>query len=302
MDLRWPSGASSTGQIAGVRVRAAPAHGVWQVDASGGTVRQPGLPVVEVERVAGRLNDRTLFLTEARLRCGDTGRIVASGDASGGANPRIEVDGEFHDVPVVELVPGDWRARVRGAADGSFTWRRVPGTAGSEVRGKAVVTGGRLEALPILDQIATFTKTEQFRSLKLDAASAEFLWTSDGLRVTNVVIEARGYLRVEGAFTVAENGALSGRLEVGTTSERLAAIPGAEAKVFTASRGGYVWAQPAVTLSGTRADPREDLSPRLGGAAVEVLSDTVKDAVKQAPDKARDVIRGGVQLLDGFLR
>ena len=300
--VTWPSGVSGTGRLDGVQVTLVPAAGVVQVTAIGGVLAEAGLPKLRVEEVRARWNAPELFLTAARLRCGERGVVDADGEVLVGARPRIQVSGTLREVPVRELVSGDWRARLHGELSGTFEWTRKREDEQSVIRGQVSVVDGRVEALPILDEIARFTKTDEFRSVKLDRAGAEFVWTATGLTITNLQVEARGLLRVEGSVVFRPDGRLEGWLEVGTTAPRLASIPGADTKVFTGQRDGYLWASPGVRLSGTRTKVVEDLSPRLRDAAMEALQDNFKDAVQGAPDKARDAIRKGMELFDSLLR
>jgi hypothetical protein len=301
-NVTWPSGVSDTGRVEGVQVTLTPVAGVIDVVALGGVVAESGLPRLRLEELKARLNGHALYLSTARLRSGERGVVTADGELTLDARPRIAVTGSFKDMPVSELVAGDWRARLHGSLDGTFRWNRGTGDAASVIAGHADVKDGRIEALPVLDDIATFTKTEEFRSVKLDRASADFVWTSDGLTVTNLIMEARGLLRVEGSVVLRGDGRLEGTLEVGTTAPRLAALPGAETQVFTGSRDGYIWAVPALRLSGTGASPKEDLSPRLRVAAVEAIRANLQDAVQRAPEKAKDAIKQGLDLFDTLLK
>src|SRR5689334_23899359 len=63
-----------------------------------------------------------------------------------------------------------------------------------------------------------------------------------------------------GAFTV-ETGLIDGAFQVGVTPGSLQWLPGAQAKVFTESRGGYVWAP--MRLTGPVNKPQDDLTGRL---------------------------------------
>src|SRR5207302_2348218 len=116
---------------------------------------------------------------------------------------------------------------------------------------------------------------QQFRRLNLSKAQGDFTQDDSGLSVENFIAESDGLIRVEGAFTVA-NGLIDGNFQVGVTPSSLQWLPGSQAKVFTESRGGYVWAP--MRLTGPANKPNEDLSPRLIAAAQGAVIEGVQNA------------------------
>ena len=145
--------------------------------------------------------------------------------------------------------------------------------------GSLHISQGELTALPILDEIATFTRTQQFRRLNLSHASGDFVHDDTQLRVTNFIAESDGLIRVEGAFTILNN-IIDGTFQVGVTPGSLQWLPGSQGKVFTESHGGYVWAP--MHLTGPANKPTEDLSPRLIAAAQGAVIEGVQNAAGQA--------------------
>ena len=160
--------------------------------------------------------------------------------------------------------------------------------------GSLSVARGELTALPVLDQIALFTGTQQFRRLSLSRVSADFRQDGAKLRVTKFVAESVGLIRIEGDFIV-ENSAIDGTFQVGVTPSSLAFIPGSREKVFTESRGGYLWAP--MRLTGPLNKPAEDLTARLSRAAGDAVVDTAKGAAEEAVKTGKDVIKNALDLL-----
>ncbi|MES2570342.1 MAG: hypothetical protein V4710_09865, partial [Verrucomicrobiota bacterium] len=112
---------------------------------------------------------------------------------------------------------GDWRLRLHGSISGEIDVQTpLPVTPGLMMSGHVTLNNGQLEALPVLDQIAIFTRLQQFRTLKLSSASADFRQENGRLAVSNFVAESAGLIRIEGAFTV-RDGKIDGVFEVGVT-------------------------------------------------------------------------------------
>jgi hypothetical protein len=162
------------------------------------------------------------------------------------------------------------------------------------VSGKLSLDNGQLEALPVLDQIATFTRLQQFRTLKLTRASADFRQENQRITVQNFVAESVGLIRMEGAFTV-QNGMIEGAFEVGVTPSSLQWLPGSQERVFTQTRGGYVWTP--MRLTGPLDKPEEDLSPRLAAAAKGAIIDGVENGVRGTIETGKGVIKGALDLI-----
>ena len=85
---------------------------------------------------------------------------------------------------------------------------------------------------------------------------------------------------------------IDGAFQVGVTPGSLQWLPGAQAKVFTESRGGYLWAP--MRLTGPVNKPNEDLTPRLAaaaqGAVIEGVQNAAGEAIKTGKDAAKSVL------------
>ena len=286
--LRWTGGG-----VQGMAVQMLPQEGGWRITGTGGRLEHAGLPPLEVQTVRLLHRAPTLYVQSAELRQPGGGVLRVTGDV----NPEQSLDlrAELEGVSITPFLAEDWRVRLRGQASGEATVRSpLPWRGPPEIRGTLRLTNGELEALPVLDEIAVFTQTQGFRRLKLSRASADFLQTGARLTVTNFVAEAERLIRIEGRFTI-EGGAIDGAFQVGVTPASLEWLPGSQERIFTETRGGYVWTP--MRLSGPLDKPQDDLTPRLAAAASGAVIDKVKEAIKQPIQTGKDLLKGALDLL-----
>jgi hypothetical protein len=296
-DSRWRWGGTSmpAGEVAQAALNVTPSDDSWLIAVTGGKLRQTGWPEIGVDSAHLRYRDSMLFLTESRLHQG-SGFATVTGEID--LKQRLDLQVVLEGVDVNPLLTGDWRARLTGKIFGDATVRAGLGEnkAPVSITGSARLNGGQLTALPVLDQIATFTQTQRFRTLVLSTASLDFTQEGDRFTGRHIIAEAEGLMRVEGNFTLA-GGQIDGTFEVGVTAASLQWLPGSQSRVFTTARNGYYWAP--MRLTGAVDHPNEDLTARLAQAAAGQVIDTVGGAFKDATKAARDTAKG---LLDGLLR
>ncbi len=251
-NLTW-----SEGVLRGTRLSIMPYDGGWNIAGEGGRISQAGLPPIEVASAQLRYRAPTLFVQSADLRQSAGGTAQVTGEVRPGESYG------FHAVlaglSVTPLLAPDWRVRLHGNLSGEIDVRsQSPAPARPSISGKVTLSQGLLEALPVLDQIASFTRLQQFRRLPLSKASAEFRQENGRLDVQDLIAESDGLIRIEGGFSIV-NEMIEGSFSVGVTPSSLQWLPGSQERVFTAARGGYVWTP--VRLFGPVAKPMEDLSP-----------------------------------------
>jgi hypothetical protein len=217
--------------------------------------------------------------------------VKVTGEAAIGDH--LDINSNIENISVTPFLGSDWRLRLKGNLSGEINVRTplpVPAT-GLPVSGKLRLLNGELTALPVLDQIATFTGTQQFRRLTLNDVEGEFEQDPKKLRVSKFILESEGLIRVEGAFTV-ENSMIDGNFQVGVTPSSLQWLPGSRAKVFVDNHGGYVWAP--MHVAGPAEKPKEDLTPRLiaamQGAVIEGAQNAVKEGIKTGKDAVKDAL------------
>jgi hypothetical protein len=240
----------------------------------------------------------SLFIQEAKLRQSG-GEISVTGEVT--EKEKIDLQCKVAGVNVTPLVPEDWRARLHGRVVGEARVR-VPLRDGVSpapvIDGRLELREGSLEAMPVLNKLAEFTKTDRFRRLVLNQARGEFRADESGLSVTNLVVESDRLISVKGRFKVV-NDQIDGTLEVGVTPGPLQWLPGSQEKVFTVMRDGYAWT--TMRIVGPVKSPREDLSSRLVAAAQGAVVEKVESVATQAVGGAVDTVKKGATGVLDFL-
>ncbi len=288
--LTWDGGG-----LRGTALQLKPHDGGWDIEGAGGTIAHGLLPPLTVQRLDLAWRAPSLFVKGAEFRQGDSGSVTADGEID--FDRRLDLRAVLRNVALTPWLAGDWRARLHGDASGEVTIRSVlPLRGAPEITGHLSLANGQLEALPMLNEIAAFTRTEQFRKLTLTRASGDFTHAGPKLAVRNFIAESEGLIRIEGAFAI-ENGHIDGAFQVGVTPSSLQWLPGSQARVFTEARGGYLWAP--MRLAGPLNSPTEDLTPRLAAAAGNEVIEQVGGAVKDATKTMKDAAKSALDLLLG---
>ena len=251
-----------------------------------------------MQALALRYRAPSLFVNNAEFRQGGIGSVKATGEIN--FAERLDLQVAIKEVNLTPFLAEDWRVRLKGQLSGDLSIRSplpLP-AAGPEIAGSLSLARGELTALPVLDKIALFTRTEEFRRINLSRCSGDFRQAGQKLRVTKFLAEAEGLIRIEGDFTI-ERAQIDGTFQVGVTPNKLAFLPGSQEKVFLEARGGYVWT--TMRLTGPLNNPQEDLTARLtkalGDTVIEKVEEVVKDPLKKLPD----VIKDGLNLLPGLV-
>jgi hypothetical protein len=274
----WVTNDGNPGSITGSSFTLTPNGDSWLIDGNGGKMSQSGWPALSIESARLRYTSSSLFVTDSVLRTG-TGRITLSGEVE--FRKAADLQTQFTDISLTPLLPADWRLRLSGKMSGTASIHAPLADGSIYVEGRMQLTDGQVEALPLLDQIAAFTRTERFRRVSLTKASLSFARDSSLITAKDIMIESEGLMRIEGACTVV-NDQIDGVFQIGVTSASLQWLPGSQARVFTIAHDGYYWT--SLRLAGPVAHPTEDLTPRLVAAAAgEILQnaqDTVLDAAK----------------------
>ena len=282
------------GGLRGTALEVQPHDGGWQIAGQGGRLEHAKLPPLDVASVQLRYRAPSLFINSAELRQPGGGAVQATGEVN--FERALDLRLTLVNVDTAPYLSDDWRVRAKAHVSGEVTVRgTLPAHGASpQIAGSLRLTHGELTALPVLDQIALFTRTQQFRRLNLTHASGDFLQDGTRLSVTKFVAESEGLIRIEGAFSI-EAGMMDGSFQVGVTPASLQWLPGAQARVFTASRGGYLWAP--MRLTGPADKPADDLTPRLAAAAQGAVIEGVQNAAGEAIKTGRDAMKGALDLL-----
>ncbi len=269
----------------------------WAIDGKGGHLLVSKLPGLNVVSFRSRTQGDTFFLTNGEFRLGETGKISASGEF--GDNSRLLV--EWSQVDVDRFLQEPWRSRLSGLVAGTAAIEWPPsGIADGKAIGNFRLTDGIAENIEMLEQVATFTGAPQFRRMPLQEFSGNYEWTRSLLKITNLVAESKGLLRLEGACTITEGGALSGSLRVGVAPQTLQWLPGSRERVFTVAQNGYVWTD--VRIGGSLQSPQEDLSSRLAAAVRDETILQGKRLIEDIPNAAKDGAKGVLNSLAPLLK
>ncbi len=295
----WLEGLPVFADDLSLRLKPVPQAVGWDLNALGGRLRVGESEGLVLKEGRARIVDEALFIEAARweildhatLNLQGEARWAATGAASG--SRQVILRSELRDLRLDRVVQPDWRRRLEGILDGEMvskgrlTWKEEPTKRSWTHRGSIRLRQGVFMALPLLDRLAEHTRTERFRRLVLDEASAPFEYVRDpatGEEFLDLTVSLRsdrllrvsGKVRVNHPFDGSKPRPLNGDLLVGVARSMLKWLPGAEQRVFTEERSGFLYAR--MRLGGTVEAPEEDLSPRLRRAALAKTIRTVPDA------------------------
>ncbi|MDR3401784.1 MAG: hypothetical protein P4L99_04720 [Chthoniobacter sp.] len=286
--LTWKDGG-----LRGTAFEIEPHEGGWQIVGQGGHLTYGKLPQLDVADLHLRYRAPSLFVNSAELRQPAGGSLQAAGEID--FSRQLDLRLTLVNIAISPYLSDDWRLKAKGNLSGEVTVKSaLPSRGGPQLSGSLKLSQGELTALPVLDEIATFTRTQQFRRLNLNEVTGDFTQDEKSLSVKNFVAESDGLIRMEGAFTIV-NGLIDGSFQVGVTPSSLQWLPGSQAKVFTDAHGGYVWAP--MHLSGPANKPTEDLSPKLIAAAQNAVIEGVQNAAGEAVKTGKDAVKSAVDLL-----
>lgn len=251
--------------------------GVWSVEGRGGKIRLPSQPELALKELRLRWKERDLFLDHAALGVFERGHVRGQGEIQLEGPGHFDLELELSAIDVDDLLKGPWRERLAGTVSGPL---RVSGAPGSLVyEGTVQLSDGIVEGLPLLQILAKYTRSARFERLVLNEARSEFRREGDRLELRDLVLQSDGLARIEGRLELIGE-ELSGEVNLGVVPGMMLWIPGAERLVFTEERRGFRWAP--VKLSGTRTEPKEDLSARLIAAAGESVIEGLPEGLMEA--------------------
>ena len=270
-----------------LKLKAKPAvdEGAWHLRGDGGTLILPGIrEPFQLNSATVRLDARTLSLEDADARWKGGSDVTSRGEFSF-ATGAWNFGGRISGLDLREVLESGWRSKLSGVVETDYDVSSKPGTP-VIYKGKVRVKSGVVQGLPVLARVADFTHTERFRRVVLDEAAMSFERQEDRLRISEIVLQSNGLIRIEGEV-VLRGRSIDGRLLVGVSPETLRWMPGAQNHVFTEAhpRGlpGFVWTN--VVISGTTDSPKENLSSRLLAAAGQaVLIDTPMEILGAGAD------------------
>ena len=274
-----------------LRVTLSPLTGedAWSLHGYGGSIKLGQMDPLAVDDFQVRLRGGDIFITDAGFKVLGHAMLTTQGDIGFHAG-KLVLRSRLDYLRGDRVLRPDWRQRLLGTIHAEFETR---GSFQDAVvlshSGKVHLKNGILMALPVLEKLAEYTGTERFRRLVLAQASADFSLTDNVLEMKEISIRSDGLLQANGRLTVRDPFAknrsrpISGTFRVGVVRDALKWLPGAEKRVFSEEKSGYLWT--TMHIGGMLEAPLEDLSPRLSRAAVA-------ETVQAVPQTALDLGRG----------
>jgi hypothetical protein len=238
-----------------------------EIFGSGGTFHQTGWPDLDVAELRMDWANSKLVVKSAFLSLGQPKNISVTGGFQFGEHGSMKLHLSSKQAPAEPFVTGYWKGKFEGVVDSeSDLEKQFQPDAKVTANGELNFSRAAVHDVQALKQISVVTRHPQFEKPKIDILRFRYRLTGDRLEVSNFEGEIRGLCRLEGEFSI-EHGEIDGNFKVGAAPDVVESIPGAREKVFTESRGDYLWT--TMRLDGPAHHPREDLKQRLVAAAQE---------------------------------
>jgi hypothetical protein len=289
-DVTWRF-RNEKGGFFGTRLLITPHGRDFEYQANGGVMKLALIPDLPLRHTHLLITKKLLTVYALDLAAGPAsdGFVHGEGTAGMGEDKSADFKMRFDALPIREWLPSAWKDHVAGAAAGSVNWKgKNLKLEAAAVEGALHVQNGRVRRLPFLEKLASITGKKALEELELNECSAEVHWESPTLEIRNIAIEDKGKFRVEGLVSMREK-SLGGAIRLGVTREYLEWLPHPE-EIFASERGGYLWT--TVHLSGTIAQPQQDLSPRIVEALKESPGDFLALAFRLFGEWLKDAFGG----------
>jgi len=273
-------------EISNCALSAKPDGAGWIFEGTGGRLKTPWTPELNIVDFRAREQAGDLFLTKGDLALGSNGKISLSGESSSGGNLRISWEG----INSAEILKGEWARRMAGTLSGNARL-----AAPDVFKGTVILQDGRLENIPMLATVADFTQNPAFRRMPIQEMRGDFVRERGDWRISNFFAESKGLLRIEGSAVIGRNGSLKGQFQIGVTAQTLQWLPGSRERVFKLARDGYLWTD--LEVGGTVEKPTENLSERLATAMGGEVIDRSTGLIKNAPGSAVEGVKSVLDIL-----
>ena len=266
-DVFWGATPDSVGGLKEVHSRFLPKDRGLEIFGSGGTFHQTGWPELDIAELRFDWTDGKLAVKSAFLSLGQPKNISVTGLFEFGEHGSMKLHLSSKQAPAEPFVAGYWKGKFEGVVDSeSDLEKEFAPDAKVNANGELNFSRVAVHDVQALKQIAVVTRHPQFEKPKIDILRFRYRLTGDRLKISSFEGEIRGLCRLEGEVSI-DHGEIDGRFKVGAAPDVVETIPGAREKVFTESRGDYLWT--TMRLTGPSNHPHEDLSKRLVTAAQE---------------------------------
>jgi hypothetical protein len=269
-DVFWGEKPEMVGYLKDVEARFYPKDHGLDSYARGGTFRQTGWPELKVEELRLHYSKPKLTVASAIFSIGQLRNFSVTGDFDFGERGAMRLHLQTVQVPAEPFILGFWHGKLDGTFDSESDLHKEFGVnSKTDAAGEIRFTRAVVHDVAMLAKIAMITRHPQFEKPKIDVLKMHYRWSGTRLDITQFEAETKGLMRIEGEFAL-ENQNIEGKFRIGVAPDVAESIPGAREKVFTDSRGGYLWT--SMTLNGPASHPREDLKKRLVAAAKEYFA------------------------------
>jgi hypothetical protein len=230
--------------------------------ATGGRLKMAMIPDLDLRRTHLLITKTLLTLYDLDLasdsRTDESIRV--QGHAGLSQDKSIDAKANFNSVPLRQWLPAEWKGRLKGSVFGDIHWiGKDPKLENSSGEGSLHIRDGRIDDVPLLSKLAELAQKKSFERLDLNECSLNFAWHYPEIEIKDIAVEEKDKFRIEGEISIKRR-VLQGTIKFGLTPEYLDWLPNPE-EVFTRRSNGYLWTD--VHLSGTIAEPRQDLSQRI---------------------------------------
>jgi hypothetical protein len=266
-DVYWGATPESVGSLKEVHTQFFPkGHGL-DIFGGRGTFQQSGWPELKVESLRLNWDKSKLIVESALFSLTQPKNLKVTGQFVFGEQGSMQLHLSSKEAPAEPFINGYWKGKFKAVVDSEndLTKRFEPDAKVNTI-GDLNFKRATVDDVQALKQVALVTRHPEFEKPKIDILRFHYRYSGDRFEVSNFQAEIKGLCRFEGEFTV-ENHNIDGDFKIGAAPDVVDALPGAREKVFTESRGGYLWT--TMKLSGPVHHPKEDLKQRLVAAAQE---------------------------------
>jgi hypothetical protein len=286
-DLHWETNHGETGQFGGTKLTASlKGPEQWDVTAVGGSVRHAAYPSMQVDYVHAAVTQESVAIRDAKTMLPGGGEIRVVGKVSTGRPLNAQFTADFSELNATQVLPADWHLGGKVAGHLVYTGDLDRFEQGA-VTGSVKVTGAAFDLTNLFTALHQLAKFGGLNDVRIDSIETHLSYHEQQLVLSDIHASYQDQIRVDGAGTITPDH-LDGNLLVGLSPRILGWIPGAQEKVFLEERDGLHWTK--VNISGSPAQPKEDLTKRLVSAFRDKMTKEFKGQAKDAVKSLLDML------------
>jgi hypothetical protein len=284
-NLHWQTTTGENGEFTETKLTATRTMGdQWDIVAVGGTVRHANYPPLQVDRIHCSANQDSISILDAKASVAGGGDVAITGRISIAKELSAQLTSDFSELELTPFLPEPWP--IGGRISGQLTYTGdFDRFEHGEVAGAVKINGATFDMTNVFPTLRKLAKFGGLNDVRLDSIDTHLKYKEQRLELSDFHATSGDQIRVEGSGAITPD-RLDAELIVGLSPKILGWIPGAEEKVFVDQRDGLRWAR--VTISGSPARPKEDLTQRLIAAfrdkMTKEFNGETKDAFKSLLD------------------